>query len=84
MITVGSFEAKNQLSELLRRVQAGDEVAITRHGQPVARLTRWDDGPGSADCRRIFSALARLRTGTGGGREGTEPVSKLTHEGHRW
>ncbi len=38
VITVGAFEAKTKLSELLRRVEQGDEVIITRHGKPVARL----------------------------------------------
>ena len=79
-----SRKAKNQLSELLSKPQGGEDFAITPHGQPVARLPRRADGPAAAGCRRIFSALARLRTGTSGGREGTEPVSKLTHEGHRW
>lgn len=31
-------EAKTTLSELLRRVAAGEEVTITSSGQPVARL----------------------------------------------
>ena len=38
MITVGAFEAKTHLSSLLDRVEAGEEVVITRHGKPVARL----------------------------------------------
>ena len=38
MITVGAFEAKTKLSALLDRVEAGEEVVITRHGKPVARL----------------------------------------------
>ncbi len=32
-------EAKTELSRLLERVQAGEEVTITKHGHPVARLT---------------------------------------------
>ncbi len=40
MITVGAFEAKTKLSALLDKVEAGEEVVITRHGKPVARLTR--------------------------------------------
>ena len=32
MITVGAFEAKTKLSELLDRVEQGEEVLITRHG----------------------------------------------------
>lgn len=38
MITVGAFEAKTKLSELLDRVERGEEIEITRHGKPVARL----------------------------------------------
>jgi len=35
---VGAFEAKNTLGALLDRVEQGEEVVITRHGKPVARL----------------------------------------------
>ena len=35
---IGAFEAKNTLSALLDLVEAGEEVIITRHGKPVARL----------------------------------------------
>jgi prevent-host-death family protein len=31
-------EAKAQLTELVRRAEAGDEVILTRHGHPAARL----------------------------------------------
>ncbi len=31
-------EAKAQLTELVRRAEAGDEVVLTRHGRPVMRL----------------------------------------------
>jgi prevent-host-death family protein len=31
-------EAKGQLTELVRRAEAGDEVILTRHGHPAARL----------------------------------------------
>ena len=32
------YEAKTHFSELLERVENGDEVTITRHGTPVAKL----------------------------------------------
>jgi prevent-host-death family protein len=35
---MGLFEAKTHLSELVARVEAGDEIVITRHNKPVARL----------------------------------------------
>lgn len=36
--SVGVHEAKTQLSKLLERVAAGEEIAITRRGEEVARL----------------------------------------------
>ena len=38
MITVGAFEAKTHFSMLLERVAGGEEVVITKHGKPVARM----------------------------------------------
>lgn len=35
---VGAYEAKTHLSELLEKVEAGEEITITRHGSPVAKL----------------------------------------------
>ena len=37
---VSTAEAKNRLPELIRAVQAGEQVIITRHGRPVAQLTQ--------------------------------------------
>lgn len=39
MTEVGVHEAKTNLSKLLRRVAAGEEIIILRSGQPIARLT---------------------------------------------
>jgi prevent-host-death family protein len=36
--TVGTFQAKTQLSQLLDQVEKGEAVTITRHGRPVAVL----------------------------------------------
>jgi prevent-host-death family protein len=38
MREIGAFEAKNKLGTLLDWVESGEEVLITRHGKPVARL----------------------------------------------
>ena len=35
---VSVTEAKGQLTELVRRAEAGDEVVLTRHGHPAVRL----------------------------------------------
>lgn len=38
MVTVNLAQAKARLSELLDRVQRGEEIMITRHDRPVAHL----------------------------------------------
>ncbi len=63
MITVSAFEAKTHLSTLLDRVAGGEEVVITKHGKPVARLV----GAPHADRMRVsdaFKKLKALRKGT--------------------
>ncbi|AWM42323.1 type II toxin-antitoxin system Phd/YefM family antitoxin [Gemmata obscuriglobus] len=63
MVTVGLYEAKTKLSELLDRVEGGEELVITRHGVPVARLV-----PAAHVSRRdiagAISEWRRLRTDT--------------------
>lgn len=36
--SIGLFEAKTHLSELVARAEQGEEVIITRHNRPVARI----------------------------------------------
>ena len=38
MESIGSFEAKTHLPQLLERVAQGEEFTIRKHGKPVARL----------------------------------------------
>jgi len=39
MRTVGAYEAKTRFGELLREVENGETIIVTRHGFPVARLS---------------------------------------------
>jgi prevent-host-death family protein len=43
MKKIGAFEAKNRLSELLEAAENGEEVMITKHGHPVAKLVPVDN-----------------------------------------
>ncbi len=38
MRTIGSYEAKTRLPELLRQVARGEQFTITRRGVPIARI----------------------------------------------
>ena len=57
MITVGAFEAKTHLSSLLDRVAEGEEVVITKHGKPVARLV----SAAQIDRERVNEAFEKLK-----------------------
>ena len=57
MIEVGAYDAKTQFSALLDRVERGEEVRITRHGRPVARLVPERE----VDKRAIDKAIAELK-----------------------
>jgi len=60
MRTVGAFEAKTHLSALLDGVAEGEQVVITRHGTPVARLVP-AGGPDVAKAQRAAEAMLRAR-----------------------
>lgn len=62
MITLGAFEAKTHLSQLLERIERGEEFIITRYGKPVARLIRCNDG-GNSVLDQTISQLRELRDG---------------------
>ena len=55
---VGAYEAKTHLSELLEKVEAGEEITITKHGSPVAKLVPVRR-KASAEERAV--AVARIR-----------------------
>lgn len=51
MRTIGSYEAKTRLLELLRRVEQGEQFTVTRRGVPVARILGMED---TVDDRRAI------------------------------
>lgn len=65
---VSVTEAKGQLTDLVRRAEAGDEVILTRHGRPTVRLTPVKTTP-DGKARRVLldavraSASARASAG---------------------
>ena len=67
MQEIGAFEAKNTLGALLDRVERGEEIVITRHGKPVARLVASAGGIDRAQAKaaadRIRARAERLSSG---------------------
>jgi prevent-host-death family protein len=83
--TVGSFEAKTKLAELLDRVEAGETVTITRHGKAVAKLV-----PASADeserarKRALIEDIKRKRSGWDRGAKPGTTIEELIKAGRRY
>jgi prevent-host-death family protein len=81
MTTVGSYEAKTHLPELLERAARGEKILITRHGRAIAMLVP----PAAAerpDVHAVIRALKQLRKGNVLGDEAT--VRDLIEEGRRF
>ena len=55
---VSVSEAKGQLTELVRRAEAGDEVVLTRHGKETVRLVPVQPQP-NADARGAVIAAVQ-------------------------
>ena len=72
--------AKAQLSELIDEVERGETVQITRHGKPVARLVREEDGR-RADALRAMAELKELRKKAG--RATVEEILAWRDEGRK-
>ena len=80
METIGLFEAKTHLSELVARAEQGEEVIITRHNKPVAKLVRVTPVDQDAQARR--EAIEAL-IGASRGRRLDMDWRELRDEGRR-
>lgn len=60
LASMGLFEAKTHFSELVARAEQGEEVIITRHNKPVAKIVPMGE-VGTVDVERRFKALAELQ-----------------------
>jgi prevent-host-death family protein len=70
---VAVSEAKGQLTDLVRRAEAGEEIVLTRHGQPVVVLAPVHRTPSAESRRRAIdaaraSAQRKARDGAGAAR----------------
>lgn len=78
--TVGAYRAKTHLSELLEKVAAGEEITITKHGAPVAKLVPVKK---EANTEQRVAAIHRIqKLGAGLSLRGLR-IKDLIHEGRR-
>ncbi len=80
MESIGAYEAKTHLSNLLDRVANGEQFTITRHGVPVARLVP------AASVAKVDpeTAIQRLLDFRKGRRLDVLSIRKLIDEGRRF
>lgn len=50
-------DAKGRLADLMRRAEAGDEVILTRHGRPAARLVAIKTASDRKTRRNVMEAV---------------------------
>jgi prevent-host-death family protein len=84
VITVGSFEAKTKLAELLDKVEAGESVTITRHGKAVARLVAVKSDADREDQRALVEEIKRTRVGRGKPAGPGTTIPELIRTGRRY
>jgi prevent-host-death family protein len=81
MASVGAFEAKTHLSDLLDRVARGEKITITRHGIPAALLIPVEESEAKLTHREIVEGMRALRKRV---KAGKMSVREMIKEGRRF
>ena len=75
---VGTFQAKTHFSQLLERVAKGEEITITRHDRPVARLVP-AERPSREHVATIFRRMDALRQSLSNSKDKTSLKDLINH-----
>ncbi len=81
MASVGAFEAKTHLSDLLDRVARGEKITITRHGVPAALLVPVEEKETKPTHQEIVEGMRALRKRV---KPGKMSVREMVKEGRRF
>ena len=80
MKTVGAFEAKTHLNQLLQKVAKGETIRITLRGVPVAKLVPANSGE-KEEVQELVAGIRQLRQGAVLGKTS---IRELIDEGRRF
>jgi prevent-host-death family protein len=80
MKTVGAFEAKTHLNQLLKRVSKGERIRITLRGVPVAELVPSGEG----EMKDLKQAVREIREIRKGARLKGIAMRELINDGRRY
>lgn len=84
MPSVGSFEAKTKLAELLDKVEAGETVTITRRGRAVAQLVPVRSADERERLRALVEEIKRTRVGRDRGAKPGSTIRELIRAGRKY
>jgi prevent-host-death family protein len=79
--SIGAFEAKTHLSDLLDRVARGEKITITRHGVPAALLIPVTETVPKLTHQEIIEGMRALRRRV---KPGKMSVREMIREGRRY
>ena len=83
MTSVGTFEAKTHLTQLLGRVAKGEKILITNRGLPVAMLVP-PEPETRADVAGLVDEMLRLRDEQGPSLGPKLTIRQMIEEGRRF
>jgi len=78
--SIGAFEAKTHLSDLLDRVARGEKITITRHGVPAALLVPVTETAPKLTHQELVEGMRALRKRV---KPGKMSVREMVREGRR-
>jgi prevent-host-death family protein len=81
MKSIGAFEAKTHLSDLLERVSRGEKITITRHGVPAALLVPVTETAPKLTHQEVVEGMRALRKRV---KPGKMSVREMIAEGRRF
>ena len=82
MASYGILETKNNLSKLLQNMAQGEDVTITKHGKPIARLSPIEEKDEGRE-KRVLAVIERIRQNGVGRSLGGLKIKDLIEEGRR-
>ena len=81
MDSVGAFEAKTHLSDLLDQVRQGEKITITRHGVPAAMLVPVEETRSKLTHQEVVEGMRTLRKRI---KPDSMSVREMVNEGRRF
>ncbi len=83
MVRIGAFEAKTHFSQLLSKVEKGEVIIITRHGETIAKLIPFHSKEEGATTKalKVVTAIRQLRKGVKLGKNLS--IKKMIEDGRK-